>query len=85
MRLVVPCLVAALAFGAAISAWPQSLNPEAVNVLTASEVKTRFAAQSALPGTSGQFGALIRQDAEKWAKGVKSANVKIDWYGNRPT
>ena len=43
-------------------------------------IPSLVAAQSidALPGTSEQFGALIRQDTEKWAKVVKSANVKID-------
>ena len=58
----------------------ERLNQEVVRVLATTEVKTQFAAQSidALPGTSDQFGALIRQDTEKWAKVVKSANVKID-------
>lgn len=58
----------------------ERLNQEVVRVLATAEVRTQFAAQSidALPGTSEQFGALIRQDTEKWAKVVKSANVKID-------
>jgi len=58
----------------------ERLNQEVVRVLATTEVKTQFAAQSidALPGTSEQFGALIRQDTEKWAKVVKSADVKID-------
>jgi tripartite-type tricarboxylate transporter receptor subunit TctC len=58
----------------------ERLNREVVRVLATTEVKTQFAAQSidALPGTSEQFGALIRQDTEKWAKVVKSADVKID-------
>ncbi len=58
----------------------ERLNQEVVRVLATAEVRTQFAAQSidALPGTSEQFGALIRQDTEKWAKVVKSANVMID-------
>ena len=58
----------------------ERLNREVVRVLAAAEVKAQFAAQSIdpLPGTSEQFGALISQDTEKWAKVVKSADVKID-------
>lgn len=58
----------------------ERLNQEVVRLLATTEVKTQFAVQSidALPGTSEQFGALIRQDTEKWAKVVKSADVKID-------
>lgn len=58
----------------------ERLNRETVRLLAIPEVKTQFAAQSidALPGTSEQFGALIKQDSEKWAKVIKTANVKID-------
>jgi tripartite-type tricarboxylate transporter receptor subunit TctC len=58
----------------------ERVNREVVRVLATAEIKAQFAAQSidALPGSSEQFGALIRQDTEKWAKVVKSADVKID-------
>jgi hypothetical protein len=31
-----------------------------------------------LPSTSEQYGTLIRQDMEKWAKVIRTANIKID-------
>jgi len=31
-----------------------------------------------LPSTSEQYGALIRQDMEKWAKVIRTAGVKLD-------
>lgn len=76
---------ASLWFGLnAPAATPQSiierLNREAVRVVGLPELKTQFAAQSidALPGTSEQFGALIKQDTEKWAKVIRTADIKID-------
>jgi tripartite-type tricarboxylate transporter receptor subunit TctC len=58
----------------------ERLNRETVRLLALPEVKTQFAAQSieALPGTSEQFGTLIKQDSDKWANVIKTANVKID-------
>ncbi|MBI4292607.1 MAG: tripartite tricarboxylate transporter substrate binding protein [Betaproteobacteria bacterium] len=58
----------------------ERLNRATVRLLALPEVKTQFAAQSieALPGTSEQFGALIKQDSDKWANVIKTAKVKID-------
>jgi tripartite-type tricarboxylate transporter receptor subunit TctC len=58
----------------------ERLNRETVRVLGLPELKTQFAAQSInpFPSTSEQYGALIRQDMEKWAKVIRTANIKID-------
>jgi tripartite-type tricarboxylate transporter receptor subunit TctC len=58
----------------------ERLNRETVRVLGLPELKTQFAAQSInpLPSTSEQYGALIRQDMEKWAKVIRTAGVKLD-------
>ncbi|MBI2316822.1 MAG: tripartite tricarboxylate transporter substrate binding protein [Betaproteobacteria bacterium] len=58
----------------------ERLNRETVRAIALPEVKAQFAAQSidALPGSSEQFGQLIKQDSEKWARVVKAANVRID-------
>ena len=58
----------------------ETLNRATVRLLGLPDAKAQFAAQSisALPGTSEQFGALIRQDTEKWAKVIRAAKVKID-------
>jgi tripartite-type tricarboxylate transporter receptor subunit TctC len=58
----------------------ERLNRETVRVLGLPELKTQFAAQSVnpLPSTSEQYGALIRQDMEKWAKVIRTAGVKLD-------
>jgi len=58
----------------------ERLNRETVRVLDLPELKSQFAAQSInlLPSTSEQYGTLIRQDMEKWAKVIRTANIKID-------
>lgn len=58
----------------------ERLNRETVRVLDLPELKRQFAAQSIdpLPSTSEQYGTLIRQDLEKWAKVIRTANIKID-------
>ena len=56
----------------------ERLNQACARALAAPEVLKRFAAQDiqALGGTSESFGALIRQESEKWARVVKSAGIK---------
>ena len=56
----------------------ERLNQACARALAAPEVLKRFAAQNiqALGGTSEGFGALIRQESEKWARVVKSAGIK---------
>ncbi len=58
----------------------ERLNRETVRVLGLPEVKSQLAAQSidAFPGTKEQFGALIKQDSQKWAKVIRTAGVKIE-------
>ena len=58
----------------------EHVNQETVRALGLPELKSQFAAQSidAFPGTSEQYGALIRQDSDKWAKVIRAADVKID-------
>jgi tripartite-type tricarboxylate transporter receptor subunit TctC len=58
----------------------ERLNRETVRVLDLPELKSQFAAQSInpLPSTSEQYGTLIRQDMEKWANVIRTANIKID-------
>ena len=58
----------------------EPLNRETARVVSLPEVKSQLAAQSidTFPGTSKQFGALIRQDTEKWARVIRTADVKID-------
>jgi tripartite-type tricarboxylate transporter receptor subunit TctC len=58
----------------------ERLNRETQRVIGLPEMKAQFAAQSlnALPGTSEHYDRLIRQDIEKWAKVVRSANIRID-------
>ena len=54
------------------------LNAELQKIVASSDIKTQFAAQGIEPagGTPEQFGALIRDDSEKWGKLIKSANIK---------
>lgn len=58
----------------------ERLNRETVRVLGLPEVKSQLAAQSidAFPGTREQFGALIKQNSQKWAKVIRTAGVKIE-------
>jgi hypothetical protein len=43
-------------------------------------VKGRFAdlGGTVLPGSSADFGKLIRDDTEKWAKVIRAAKIKVD-------
>ncbi len=54
------------------------LNAELQKIVASSDIRTQFAAQGIEPagGTPEQFGALIRDDSEKWGKLIKSANIK---------
>jgi tripartite-type tricarboxylate transporter receptor subunit TctC len=54
------------------------LNAEIRTALDASAMKTRFAALGGmvLPGSPADFGKLIRDDTEKWAKVIRAANIK---------
>jgi len=58
----------------------ERLNRETVRVLGLPELKSQLAAQSIdpLPGTREQFGTLIKQDSEKWAKVIRIGGVKIE-------
>lgn len=56
------------------------LNREANAALTDAAMKARFAAISGEPiaGTPAQFGKLIADETEKWAKVVKSTGLKVE-------
>ena len=56
------------------------LNKEINVVLSAPEMKARLAdlGGMVLAGSSADFGSLIAQDIEKWAKVVKFAGIKAD-------
>ena len=56
------------------------LNAEANRVLGLPDIRAQLAANSIdpAPGTSEQFGALIRNDLDKWSRVVKSAGVKSE-------
>jgi hypothetical protein len=43
-------------------------------------VKARFADLGGivLPGSPADFGKLIRDETEKWAKVIRAANIKVD-------
>lgn len=66
------------------SATPQAiidrLNQQTVRVLGLAEVRSQLAAQSidTFPSNREQFGALIKQDTEKWAHVIRAAGVKIE-------
>jgi len=79
----VPGLDAGLWFGLnAPAAAPRSaidrLNRETQRALALPDVKKQFAAQDIQPlgGSSDSFAAFIRQETEKWARVVKTANIK---------
>jgi tripartite-type tricarboxylate transporter receptor subunit TctC len=54
------------------------LNKEINAVLAYPKMKSRFAelGGAALPGSPADFGKLIAEETEKWAKVVKFANLK---------
>jgi tripartite-type tricarboxylate transporter receptor subunit TctC len=56
------------------------LNREANAALADAAMKARFAAISGEPiaGTPAQFGELITEETEKWAKVVKSTGLKVE-------
>ena len=56
------------------------LNRELQRALGLAEVRAQIATQSnePLPGTPAQFGALVRDDVERWARVVRSAGIKAD-------
>jgi tripartite-type tricarboxylate transporter receptor subunit TctC len=79
----VPGFDAGLWFGLnAPAATPRStierLNRETLLVLAMPEVKKQFAAQDIQPlgGSSESFAAFIRQETDKWARVVKTADIK---------
>ena len=58
----------------------QRLNAELVRALNAADVKAALFKQGldAAPGSSQEFGALMRNEAIKWAKVVKDAGITAD-------
>ena len=58
----------------------ERLNRELQKTLSMPEVKTQFGAQSndPLPGSPEQFAKVIRDDIERWARVVKTANIKAE-------
>jgi tripartite-type tricarboxylate transporter receptor subunit TctC len=56
----------------------QRLNQELQHVLRDAETLKRFAARGIepMPGTAGEFAALIRSEIAKWAKVVKEAGIQ---------
>jgi tripartite-type tricarboxylate transporter receptor subunit TctC len=56
------------------------LNREANAALTDATMKARFAAISGDPigGTPAQFGKLMADETDKWAKVVKSTGLRIE-------
>lgn len=58
----------------------EKLNAEFNKALAAPDVKARLAQLGVDPagGTSAEFTQYVKNDAERWAKIVKSANVKIE-------
>jgi tripartite-type tricarboxylate transporter receptor subunit TctC len=58
----------------------EKLNTEIKAALGDPKVKTRFAdlGGMVLPGSPDDFGKLIRDDTEKWAKVIRATNIKVD-------
>jgi tripartite-type tricarboxylate transporter receptor subunit TctC len=58
----------------------ERLNAEFNKALNAPDVRTKLAALGVDPvgGTSAQMTQYVRNDAERWAKIVKAANVKLE-------
>jgi tripartite-type tricarboxylate transporter receptor subunit TctC len=54
-----------------------TLNKEVNAALGDAKMKSRFAAVGGvvMPGTSSDFGQIIRDDTEKWGKVIKAANI----------
>ena len=58
----------------------EKLNKEINAALADPRMKTRFADLGGvvLPGSSDDFGKLIRDETEKWAKVIRAANIKVE-------
>jgi tripartite-type tricarboxylate transporter receptor subunit TctC len=58
----------------------EKLNTEIKAALGDPKVKTRFAdlGGMVLPGSPDDFGKLIRDETEKWAKVIRAANIRVD-------
>ena len=58
----------------------ERLNGEFNKALAAPDVRSKLAALGVDPvgGTSAQMTQYVRSDAERWAKIVKAANVKLE-------
>jgi tripartite-type tricarboxylate transporter receptor subunit TctC len=58
----------------------EKLNVEINAALGDSKMKARFAdlGGMVLPGSSADFGKLIRDETEKWAKVIRAANIKLE-------
>src|SRR5262249_27329447 len=56
------------------------LNGEINVALTDPEIKARFAnlGSTVLPGSPADFGKLIADETEKWAKVIRAANIKAE-------
>jgi hypothetical protein len=56
------------------------LNKEINAAVADAKMKSRFAelGGTALPGSPADFGKLIVEETEKWAKVIKFANIKPD-------
>jgi tripartite-type tricarboxylate transporter receptor subunit TctC len=53
------------------------LNKEINAGLADPMIKTRFADRAARSGSRAEFGKLIAEDTEKWAKVIRAANIKL--------
>jgi tripartite-type tricarboxylate transporter receptor subunit TctC len=58
----------------------ERLNAEINAGLADPKIKARFAELGGmvLPGSPADYGRLIRDDTEKWAKVIQAANIKVD-------
>ena len=58
----------------------EKLNREINEGLADSKIKARFAelGGTVLPGSPADFGKLVADETEKWAKVIKFANIKPD-------
>jgi tripartite-type tricarboxylate transporter receptor subunit TctC len=58
----------------------EKLNAEINAALADPKIKARFAELGGmvLPGSPADYGKLIRDDTEKWAKVIQAANIKVD-------
>jgi tripartite-type tricarboxylate transporter receptor subunit TctC len=58
----------------------EKLNKEVNAGLTDPKMKARFAelGNAVLPGSPADFGKLIAEEAEKWGKVIRAANIKLE-------